>query len=274
MTVNTMYLNIHLLLVLIIAVFPMNDVYAITDSDDVKNISIDEKLGEAIPGDIVFVDENLTELKFKDAFSLDKPIILNLAYYSCPRICNYGTDGLLQVLNELDAFSLGKDFKVFTASFDPDDSAEIAKTKALKYRELLENGQATKSNWPFLVSDDENINKLTQAVGFKYLKDGEEYAHPSALIVLTPDGTISRYLYGIQHEPSDLRLVLLEASKGEIGSSKVINQVLLFCYGFDPIGKRYALKALNVVKAGGVVTLLSLCGVLTFLWRRERKDPE
>lgn len=254
--------------------FSLNGAHAITDSRDIKEIGIDEKLGSVIPDNIFLRDENNAKIQFRALLADNRPTVLNLVYYSCPRLCNFASDGLLQVINETDSLFLGKDFKVLTVSFDPEDGAEIAKSKAVKYRASTQRGEAVEENWKFLTGDPENIQKLTESVGFRYKKDGEEFAHASALIVLTPEGKISRYLHGIQHDPSDFRLSLIEASEGEVGSSRVINKVLLFCYGFDPIGKRYALKALNIVKAAGVVTLFALCGVLTYFWRKERNEPE
>jgi len=247
---------------------------AITDSREVKNIGIDEKSGEFVPGDIRFADENNKAVELKDFFTRKEPLILNLVYFSCPRLCNYATDGLLQVMNEQEALDLGKDFKVLTVSFDAEDTPGIASEKASRYRGLLKHGDPANGNWVFLTSDADNIRRLTEAVGFKYMVDGDEFAHASALIILTPEGKISRYLPGIQYDPNDFKLSLIEASRGRIGSSEMLNKLLLFCYQFDPVGKKYALQALNVMKAAGVVTLLTLGGVLTYFWRREKKEPE
>jgi len=258
----------------IFLIFSANYAFAITDARDVKNIGFDEKLGALVPGDITFRDENNEPVKIKDLFTPGKPVILNLAYFGCPRLCGITADGLIQVMNEQKSLELGKDFKILTVSFDPKDTPESAGAKAARYRERVQQGESLKENWLFLTSDRQDIKKLTDAVGFKFKPDGDQFAHPSGVIILTPEGKISRYLEGIQYDPTDFRLALLEASRGKIGSSEVINKVLLFCYEFDPIGKRYALKALNIVKAAGVVTLLSVCGVLTYFWRRERKEPE
>ncbi len=258
-------------IVLVLILFSSEFGIALTDSRDLRDIGIDEKLGDTIPDDITIIDENNNPVLFKDLLSSDTPTVLNLVYYSCPKLCNFATDGLLQVVNETLSLEIGKDYKLLTVSFDPEDSPELASTKALKYRSRVKTGEQTQDSWPFFTGDQKNIEKLTQSVGFKYKIDGNEFAHASALIVLTPQGRISRYLHGIQHVPNDFRLSLLEASKGEIGTSKLLNSVLLFCYGFDPIGKKYALKALNIVKAGGLITLLSLCVGLTYFWRRERR---
>jgi len=258
----------------IFLIFSSNYAFAITDARDVKAIGFDEKLGALVPGDITLRDENDEPVKIKDLFTPGKPVILNLAYFRCPRLCSITADGLIEVMNEQKSLELGKDFKILTVSFDPKDTPESAGNKAVRYRERVQQGESLKENWLFLTSDQEDIKRLTDAVGFKFKPDGDEFAHPSGVIVLTPEGKISRYLEGIQYDPTDFRLALLEASRGKIGSSAMINKVLLFCYEFDPIGKRYALKALNIVKVAGVVTLLSICGVLTYFWRRERKEPE
>lgn len=254
--------------------FSAYQAFALTDARDVKDIGFDEKLGAVVPGDIMLRDEDNEPVKIKDLLTPGKPVILNLAYFRCPRLCSITADGLIQVMNEQKALELGKDFKILTVSFDPKDTPESAGNKAVRYRERVLQGVSLKENWLFLTSDQEDIKKLTDAVGFKFKPDGEEFAHPSGVIVLTPEGKVSRYLEGIQYDPEDFRFALLEASEGKIGSSELINKVLLFCYGFDPIGKRYALKALNIVKAAGIITLLTLCGMLTFFWRRERKDHE
>lgn len=238
---------------------------------DIEGVGIDEKLGEPVPMDVRFTDSEGNKVSFDQFFDGKRPVILNLVYFSCPRVCTFAVTGLLEVMNGLDSLDLGNDYRVLTLSFNPDETPEITREKSLKFKKSL-NSAAPENSWYFLTGDKENIGKLTKALGFKYKRDGEEYAHPSALIVLTPEGDVSRYLYGIEHNTKDLKLSLLEAAKGEIGSSETLNKVLLYCFQFDPVGKRYALHALNVVKAGGVVTLLFLGVFLSVLWKREKRD--
>lgn len=245
---------------------------AITNEADVKDIGVDEKLGETIPLDLTFFDEDGHQIILGDLLKDGKPLILSLAYFSCPRLCSLTLKGTLKSINALSNFRLGRDFKVATLSFNPVEKPDIAKKKALEYRGKLRKEQSAENKWLFLTGDQDNISKLTQAVGFRYKKDGEEFAHPTTLIFITPDGRISRYLYGVQFEPKEMKLSLLESSDGKIGSSQVLNKVLLFCYAFDPVGKRYALQALKIVKAGGVVTLISLGMFLTYYWKREKNS--
>ena len=249
----------------------LSHAFAITNTADLKEVGIDEKLAEPLPLELTFYDEEGKQVRLGDFFNEGKPVILALVYYSCPRVCSFILDGVKNSINDLSSLSLGNDFKIIAVSFNPDDSPGLAREKAVSYYDGLRNDHFPKGNWHFLTGDEENIRQLTQSVGFRYKKDGKEFAHPMAITVLTPDGKISRYLYGVQFEPKDLKLALIEASNGEIGSSRLVNKVMLFCYEFDPVGKKYALKALNVVKAGGVLTLLSLTVFLTYMWKREKK---
>ena len=261
-------------LILVLVLQCSTTIYAITNTADLKDIKVDEKLGNFIPLDLSFYDEDARLVKLGDFFKDGKPVVLTLNYYECPMLCTYILNGVLNAVNELNSLSLGQDFKIVSVSFNPAETPELAKAKSQNYHKALKNGQSQQKDWPFLTGNQENIDKLTQAVGFRYKKDGKEFAHPSTIVILTPQAKISRYLYGIQYEPKDVKLALLEASNGNIGSSKLLNKVLVYCYEFDPVGRRYALQALNVVKAGGVVTLSLVAGLLVYFWRREKKESK
>ncbi len=254
-----------------ILIISLSYAHAISNTGDVKEIGVKERLGDYVPLDLTFKDEDANTIKLRDFFQDEKPVILTPVYYECPRLCTFILNGVVDVVNNLNSLTLGKDFKIVSVSFNPDETPGLAKAKAGTYHKSLEKHQSADLDWHFLTGDGENISKLTEALGFNYKKDGEEFAHSSVLAVLTTQGKISRYLYGVQYEPTDLRLSLLEASGGKIGSSDMLNKVLLYCYEFDPVGKRYALQALNVVKVGGVITLLSLAGFLAYFWKREKK---
>ncbi|MCY3985750.1 MAG: SCO family protein [Candidatus Dadabacteria bacterium] len=244
---------------------------ALSNVNDVKEIGFDEKLASTIDFDTEFYAENGKSVGISSFFGQKKPVVLSLAYFTCPRLCILGTDGVLEVVNQMDSFRPGRDYTLITVSFDPEESTDAIGTAATRYKKALTEGVGEAEGWHFLTATAENILRLTDSVGFRFKKDGEEFAHPSGMVILTPDGTISRYLYGVQHDPRNLKLSLIEASEGKIGSSEVLNKVLMFCYQFDPVGKRYALAALNVVKAGGVVTLTVLVAFLCLMWKRERK---
>jgi protein SCO1/2 len=258
-------------LLIFVLLISCSSAYAITNAADVKDVGIDEKLGSHIPFDLTFRNEQGNPVKLRDFFQGEKPVILTLNYYECPLLCTYVLNGVLDVVNKLDSLSLGRDFRIVTVSFNPKETPELARKKAANYLKALKNVQTSQRDWHFLTGDEENISGLTQAVGFRYKKDGDQFAHPSVVAILTPQGEISRYFYGIQYQPKDLRLALIEASRGEIGSSKILNQILLYCYHFDPVGRKYALQAINIVKAGGIGTLLCVVGLLTYLWRNEKK---
>jgi len=262
--------QVILLIIFILASGNIN-LFAIDDVKDLKEVGIKEQLGNKIPDRLQFYNTQNEVVQFSDFFLEEKPVVLNLVYFSCPRLCNYAINGVVDVLNNLSSINLGRDFKVLTISFNSEETVKDYASRINNYFKLLDKEHFPKGNWHFLSGDSENIAKLTKAVGFNYKKDGDEFAHPSTLIIITPDKKVSRYLYGIQQDAKDLKLALLEAADGDIGTSKLINRVLLFCYQFDPIGKKYALQALNVVKAGGVITLLGLGIFLTYFWRREKK---
>jgi len=259
-----------ILILIIIFSYYHSPTYAISNTADIKDIGIDEKLGDTIDLDVDFVNQYGEKVILGSYFN-EKPVVINMLYLSCPRICTFALDGSLEVINETDDLKIGKDYDFLSISFNPEETQINSAEKSNKYLSGLKNKSKNADNgWNFLTSDSKNINKLTESIGYNFRKDGDEFAHPSALVILTPEGKVSRYLYGLQHNPKDFKLALIESSDGKIGESSLANKVLLFCYQFDPIGKRYALKALNIVKAGGVVTLLALSGFLAIFWVREK----
>jgi len=193
--------------------------------------------------------------------------MLTFAYHSCPTLCSLVLDATVQGAKPID-WTAGEDYRMVTISIDPEDTVQSA---ARKRREMLDEYGREGSEWAFLVGDDDAIEEATDAAGYQYFYNSaqEQYAHPAAIMFLTPDGKLARYLYGLQLNPNDVRFALLEASQGRSVSTS--EQILLYCYAYDPEAQTYTLMAVNVMKIGGGLTVLFLGGFLAMLWRRERK---
>jgi protein SCO1/2 len=232
-----------------------------------REIGWDQRLGETVPGDLVLRDETGQQVRFS-SFLGKKPVVLSLVYYECPMLCTLTLTGLASALNVL-TFDAGRDFEIVTVSFEPKETAELAAAKKKTYltrykRPLAEQG------WHFLTADADSIARLTKAVGFRYAWDQEtsQYAHPAGVVVLTPEGQIARYLYGVEYAPKDLRFAIIEASEGKIGTP--IDSAILFCYQYDPTTGKYTAAAMRLMRAVGVLTVLGLAGFLITMLRRER----
>ncbi len=223
---------------------------------ELKGVGIEEHLGQSISLDTSFTDETGQSVSLRNYFDGKRPVILTLGYYTCPNICHYLLDGCWGSLQKL-SWSVGNQFEVVSVSIHPGETPEQAlnKKKQMKAPE----------NWHFLVGKEDQSQKLAHEVGFQYRYDSDqkEYAHPSAIFVLTPDGKISRYLYGIQFRSLDLRLALLEASQGKIGN--VVDKLLLFCYHYDPKGRKYSILATKLMSGAGAITVLGVILLLIYL---------
>lgn len=241
--------------------------------DIIESIGVDEKLGGAIPRDTVFRNAKGDEVRLGD-YLRGGPALLTLNYYTCPMLCPLTLRTLLGTVEELKGVALARDFRIVTVSIDPEDTPAIASARAGEIHDMMEGMPDPAARWPFLLGDEEAIRALTGAVGFRYRKVGNEFAHPDVVVALTPEGKISRYLYGIEQNPLDLKMALIEASEGNIGESTALNRVLLFCFQYDPVGKKYALYARNIMKAGGMLTIALLGGLLLVLWTRGRSKAD
>ena len=238
---------------------------------ELRGIEIEERLGQLVPLDTPLVDQTGNKVVLKDYFVAKRPVILALNYYRCATLCSFVLNGLTDGMRALE-FTPGKQYQVVTVSIDPRDSSELAGKKREAYLQSLGRGMADNAkDWPFLTGTEESVARLAQAVGFHYRWDAEskQYAHAAGIFVLTPEGRVSRTLYGISFPARDLRLALVEASQGGIGSP--VDRLLLFCYHYDPETRRYGLTPMAVMRIGGVLTMVFLGMFLLSAWRRERR---
>ena len=237
--------------------------------DELKDVGIVDRLGNSIDLNAKFRDEKGQSVQLKDFFHKGKPVILTLVYYECPNLCNFLLNGFVTSLKPLDWIP-GQQFDVVTVSINPNETAALAAQKKESYLKAYGRPEAS-AGWHFLTGDEAQIKKLADEVGFGFRYDPAEkqYAHSAGLFALTPEGKLSRILYGIQFEQKDLRLALLEASNGKIGT--VVERLLLFCYRYDPHTRKYSvyLTKLMQVACGGMLVLFG--GYLVLFWRRQRK---
>ena len=239
-----------------------------------NEVGIDEKLDTQIPLDLTFQNEKGRTIELAEIFRGDRPVILALTYSDCPMLCHLQLDGFVEALREM-TFAPGEDFDVVNVSIDPNETTQRA--LLTKKKHVLGYGRPeTADGWHFLVGEDANIRTLADAVGFRYkfVRERKEYAHAAALIICTPDGRVSRYLYGVQFPPQTVRLSLVEAADGKVGST--LDQVLLFCFHYDAASGKYGPAAFRLMQLGGLTTLTVLMiGLLPYWIRRNRgKSPE
>jgi protein SCO1/2 len=232
-----------------------------------REVGFDQNLGDKVPLDITLKDEQGRDVRLGDYFG-KKPVVLALVYYECPMLCTLTLNGLSTALGVL-AYDVGQQFDVITVSFDPKEGPELAATKKQAYLAKYKRAGAEKG-WHFLTGDEEQIRRLTQSVGFRYTFDERtrQFAHPSGLVVITPQGVIARYLYGIEYAPKDLRFALIEASEGKVGT--LADQMILFCYQYDPDTGRYGAAVLTLVRIGGILTVAAFATFVFVALRREK----
>ena len=232
-----------------------------------KEVKIEQKLNEQLPLDLVFRNEQGEQVRLGDYFN-KKPVVLSLVYYQCPMLCNQVLNGMVTSFKVLN-FKAGEEFDVVTVSFDPLETPELARAKKQTYVDYLPEAKRSGAGrgWHFLTGDQENIRQLTDAIGFHYYFDAatDQFAHASAIFVATPQGKLSHYFYGIEYSPKDLRLSLVEASANKIGSP--VDQLLLYCYHYDPATGKYGAVVMNMVRLGGVATLIAI-GIMFVVMRR------
>lgn len=235
---------------------------------ELRDVGITEKLGDRIPGDITFFNENGEEVTISDFLSAGKPLIITPIYFECPMLCNLILNGVTYGLRDLN-WQIGDQFEVLTFSIDPDETPELASQNKESYLRLLGKPEAA-DGWHFLTATQENVDRMADAIGFnfKWSDEAQEFLHGSAIMFVSPDGTITRYLYGIDYTELALRNALFDAANGRIGST--LERVMLFCYTFDPNSRSYVPNAMNIMKVGGLLTMSFLGIFLGLLWFRKK----
>lgn len=233
-----------------------------------KEIGVDEKLGDTIPMDLEFVNSDGQTVRLSDLIEEGKPVLLNPLYYECPILCGLVLDAVFNVVKEL-AWSPGRDYTIISFSIDPKETPEMAaNSKEIYISRLGRTG--SENGWHFLTGDEESIKKLTDSIGFRYKYDEltGEYLHLASIMMISPQGTITRYLYGAAFREFDLRNALNEAADGTIGSA--MDRILMYCFTYDPSSQSYVPVAMNIMKLGGLATVIFLGIFLGVFWRRER----
>lgn len=237
-----------------------------------KSVGIEQKLDGQIPFAAEFKDENGNAVKLGDYFGKDRPVVLALVYYECPMLCNEVLNGLTGSLKGI-SFDAGKEFDVVAISFDAreNDKPELAKNKKKSYLNRYERAGA-ENGWHFLTGTQSEIDKVTQAVGFNYHFDeaSNQFAHAGGIMILTSDGKISRYLYGIDYAPKDLKFALIDSAAGKIGNPA--EQLYLYCFHYDPATGKYGLTILKILRLFAVATIVGLGGMLFIFWRRSKRE--
>jgi protein SCO1 len=235
----------------------------------VQGVGIDQNLNAQIPLELAFKDETGQTVRLGQYFR-GKPVVLALVYYECPGLCDLILNGLSHVMGET-SLNVGSDYEVVTVSFNPKETWQLADAKKGNYLEKY-NRPGAKEGWHFLTGQPDAIKSLTETVGFHYNYDpiNKQFAHASAIMILTPEGKIARYFYGIEYKPRDFRLGLVEASANKIGTPA--DQVLLFCYHYDPMTGKYGMTVKRVTQVLGTATVLGLFGFVFIMLRRERQS--
>ncbi|MEX2605581.1 MAG: SCO family protein [Gracilimonas sp.] len=236
--------------------------------DALQELGIDEHLGDYIPLDAKFANSEGDSLLLGDLLEEGKPVLLNPSYYECPMLCGLVIDGVINVMEKL-AWKPSKEFTVITISIDPDEDAKLAAKSKDNFIGHLDS--TSQAGWHFLTGQKNQIDKVVDAVGFRYkeIEGTGEYAHSAAIMLLSPDGKITRYLYGISYKEFDVRNALYESADGKIGST--LDKVVMYCYQYDPDSGSYVPVAINIMKLGGLATLIILGIFLASLWLHEKR---
>lgn len=236
--------------------------------DELAGVGITERLGESIPADLALVDDAGHPVELGTYFDGERPVVVAFVYHSCPMLCSLILDGVTRAMRE-SGLDLGEDYQALAISFDPRDTPEAAANAKALYVERLPDQPQAADGWHFLTGTEEQIAAVTDVFGFGFAwnERQQEYAHSAAAFFVSPEGTLTRVLYGLEFRPQDFRTALLEAGDGRIGSP--VDQLILYCFQYDPDAGSYTLHAANAMKIAGLLTVLVLGGFLFWFWRRE-----
>lgn len=238
---------------------------------ELEGVEIQENLNVQLPLDTVFTDHNGNTIAFGDLFTGERPVLLQIGYLKCPQLCNLVLNEMTDTIRDIE-WTTGKEFDVVSISINPDETSELAAAKRTSYV-LMYDRRKSGNGWHFLTGSQESSKAIADTVGFKYrLQPDGEYAHAAGLFVITPDGRLSRYLYGASHAPGTMRLALLEASDGRIGST--LDRFILWCHVYDPDSRSYVLLAVRLMQVGGFLTLLIILIGLGWMWLSERRKND
>lgn len=235
--------------------------------EQLKQVSFKQHLDQQLPLDATFKDEFGRDVTLGRYYNEKRPVVLAFVYYQCPMLCTQVMNGLSSALRAL-TFTAGEEFDVVLVSFDPRDNSAAAAEKKRQHLKYWSTEQ-TSGGWHFLTGDAANIKRVADAAGFYYQWDpqSQQFAHVSGILVTTPEGRLARYFYGVEYSPKELRLALVEAGQGHIGSA--IDELLLYCYHYDPEEGRYGVMIMNLVRLAGVLTVASMVGFIVISRRRE-----
>lgn len=233
-----------------------------------NKLGIDEKLGQTIDLSTRFALSNGDSVYLRELLKSGKPIVLNPVYYECPMLCGLVLNGLLKSASNVD-WTPGEEYQIITFSINPDEKHELAAQNKKAYVDSLGRPKAW-NGWYFLTGTQENIKKLTESIGFRFFYDevAQQYSHPACIVIISPDGTITRYLYGIEYDTIQYKKALSEAVDGKIGTT--VDKIILYCYSYDPNLNSYVPQALQIMKLGGVFIVLGLGTFLSILWIKEK----
>jgi protein SCO1/2 len=239
--------------------------------EPLKEIGIEQKLNEQLPLDIELKDEYGKAVRLGDYFNKGRPVLIAFVYYECPMLCSQVLNGLTGSLKGM-SFDAGKEFDVLAISFDAGefDKPELAKAKKAAYMERY-GRPGTEDGWHFVTGSDESIKQVTSAAGFSFKWDerSQQFAHAAAIIVATPEGKLSRYLFGIDYAPKDLKFGIMESAENKVGN--LAEKLMLYCFHYDPSTGKYGLAVMRVMRLGGIATLIGLGTMLFVFWRRGKK---